>query len=75
MLNSLYKWYLKTFLPFEDPSHPLHYSTYKPECPISEMIDEAYDAGDLIGPNYSRKPFSKPTQYEQWGGKWYKKAQ
>ena len=75
MLNSLYNWYLKTFLPFEDPSHPLHHSVYKPEPSISKMVDEAFDAGDLIGPNYGRKPFSKPAQYEQWGGKWYKKAQ
>ena len=75
MLNSLYNWYLKTFLPFEDPSHPLHHSAYKPECPISEMIDDHYDIEELIGPNYGRKPFGKPTQYEQWNGKWYKKAQ
>ena len=75
MLNSLYNWYLKTFLPFEDPSHPLHYSAYKPECPISEMIDDHYDIEELIGPNYCRKPFGKPARYEQWNGKWYKKAQ
>ena len=72
MFKSIYNWYMKTFLPFEDPSHPLHY--YKPECPISQMIDDHYDAEDMIGPNYSRKPFSKPTKYKKWGNKWYKKG-
>ena len=75
MFKSIYNWYMKTFLPFEDPSHPLHHSNYKePKCPISEMIDDYYGINDdMIGENYSRKPFHKPQQYEKWGNKWYKK--
>ena len=73
MLNSLYNWYLKTFLPFEDPSHPLHHSTYEPE-PYDGGEEDEYDAGDLIGQNYSRKPFSKPATYKKWGDKWYKEG-
>ena len=76
MLNSIYNWYMKTFLPYEDASHPLHYSNYKkPKCEISEMIDDYYGINDdMIGENYSRKPFSKPTKYKKWGNKWYKEG-
>ena len=74
MFKKIYNWYMKTFLPFEDPSHPLHHSNYKkPKCPIEQMIDDHYDAEDLIGPNYSQH-FYKPTEYEKWGNKWYKKG-
>lgn len=69
MFKSLYNWYMKTFLPYEDSSHPLHYS--KPECFISDWIDEEFD-NDMIGENYGRKPFNKPTKYKKWGNKWYK---
>ena len=72
MFKSITKWYLKTFLPFEDPSHPLYHSTYEPETCACE--EEEYDAGDLIGPNYGRKPFSKPATYKKWGNKWYKEC-
>ena len=38
------------------------------------MIDDHYGINDdMIGENYSRKPFHKPQQYEKWGNKWYKK--
>ena len=31
------------------------------------------DQDKMIGPNYARKAFSKPFEYEKWGNKWYKK--
>ena len=78
MFKKIYNWYMKTFLPFEDPSHPLYSngSTPKDEfCQeISDFIDSELEGmEDLIGPNYSRKMGDKPTQYEKWGNKWYKK--
>ena len=80
MFNALYKWYMKTFLPFEDPSHPLHYSgetTSEFEEDLDALIEAELgphpDQDKMIGPNYARKAFSKPFEYEKWGNKWYKK--
>lgn len=78
MFKSIYNWYMKTFLPFEDPSHPLYSDgsiQYDEGCQeIIDFIDsELDDMEDLIGPNYSRKMGDKPAEYEKWGNKWYKK--
>ena len=77
LLSALKKWYLDTFLPFENPDHPLN-TTHQPESfhdELSAWIEqELKDQQDpYIGPNYARKPFSQPATYEKWGDKWYKK--
>ena len=73
--NSIKSWYFATFLPFENPDHPLYHS--QPEDPfcdeLSEWIEAELDHQDMIGPNYSQH-FSKPAEYEKWGNKWYKKS-
>ena len=35
---------------------------------ISDWVD------DRVGPNYERQAFSKPTEYEKWGDKYYRKS-
>ena len=73
MFKKLYNWYMNTFLPFENPDHPLHYSG-EPESELEEWIEEELDYQDMIGPNYSRQMGYKPSEYEKWGDKWYKKG-
>ena len=85
MFKKLYNWYMKTFLPFEDPSHPLYSDgsiKYDDEMceTIAQFIDDELEAMDherinsMIGPNYSRPMGGKPFEYEKWGNKWYKKS-
>ena len=71
MFTRLKAWYLKTFLPFEDSSHSLH--TPPPYDPSTDPDRD--DLGTEVDTNsYSRIPFYKPTQYEKWGDKWYRKG-
>ena len=37
MFNTIKAWYMKTFLPFEDPSHPLHHDQAAVEAAEAEM--------------------------------------
>ena len=84
MFKQLKAWYLKTFLPFEDPSHPLYSDGSIPNCngnydnellqEISDFVEDELDFQDLIGPNYYRQMGDKLTQYEQWGDRWYRKG-
>ena len=78
MFASLYRWYLKTFLPFEDPSHPLYSDgsgEFVPTQYDNEMLQEISDwVDDRVGTNYERRAFSKPTEYERWGSKYYRKS-
>ncbi len=70
-IQRLKAWYFRTFLPFEDPAHPLN-TTEQTFCDeISDWVDSEIEG---IGPKYAREPFSKPTQYERWGSKWYRKG-
>ena len=70
IFSKLKQWYFDTFLPYENPEHPLYsdgsieYDEFTQE--ISDFIDQQ------IGPNYSQH-FYKPAEYEKWGDKWYKK--
>ena len=77
LLSALKKWYFDTFLPFENPDHPLN-TTHQPESfhdELSAWIEEELknQQDPYIGPNYAREPFSQPATYEKWGDKWYKK--
>ena len=45
MLSQLKAWYLRTFLPFEDPSHPLHYSH---EAALKEQAEQDAIWDELI---------------------------
>ena len=77
LLSTLKKWYIDTFLPFENPDHPLN-TIHQPESfhdELSAWIEEELknQQDPYIGPNYARKPFSQPATYEKWGDKWYKK--
>ena len=79
MFKKLYNWYMNTFLPFENPDHPLYSDGSIPMDEMSQEISDFIDSEldgmeDMIGPNYARKPFSKPSEYEKWGDKWYKKG-
>ena len=81
MLKQLKAWYLKTFLPFENPSHPLYCdgsTEYENEFlqEISDWVEAevAVQEEIRVGPNYSRQMGDKPTQYEKWGNKWYRKS-
>ena len=78
-------WYFKTFLPYEDPDHPMYSdgtvefskTKYDNEVlqEISDFVDSELDAMDkknMVGPNYGRQAFSKPKTYKKWGNKWYK---
>lgn len=37
MFNTLKAWYMRTFLPFEDPSHPLYHDQAAVEAAEAEM--------------------------------------
>ena len=79
MFKQLKAWYLKTFLPFEDPSHPLYSDgsikyDNELEQEIADFVDEELAFEDLIGPNYSRQMGVKPAEYERYGDKWYRKS-
>ena len=79
MFKQLKAWYLKTFLPFEDPSHPLYSDgsikyDNELEQEIADFVDEELAFEDLIGPNYSRQMGDKPAEYEKWGDKYYRKS-
>ena len=71
MWTALKNWYFPTFLPFENPDHPLYSEApsdeYEYEC------DGEIEINTAIGPNYSQH-FYKPAEYEKWGDKWYKKS-
>ena len=55
MLKALKAWYLATFLPFEDPSHPLHSSQPDEFCKeISDWVDA--ELGPEYGPFEERRP-------------------
>ena len=84
ILQTIKKWYFDTFLPFENPDHPLYSDgSIQYDCEMSEtiaqFIDDELEAMDydrinsMIGPNYSRPMGGKPFEYEKWGNKWYKK--
>ena len=87
MFKQLKAWYLKKFLPFEDPSHPL-FSDGGAQCEakLQEIWDEIDQEDallnedeietltDLVGPNYARQMGYEPTQYERWGNKYYRKS-
>ena len=79
MIQQFKQWYLKTFLPFEDPSHPMYgpnsHAEFVPTQYDNEMLQEISDwVDDRVGPNYERQAFSKPTQYGRWGNKYYRKS-
>ena len=40
MFDSLYRWYIRTFLPFEQPDHPLHYSQAAVDAELQEIWEE-----------------------------------
>ena len=42
MFNTIKAWYLKTFLPFEDPNHELHYD-HAAEMNREEEMDALWD--------------------------------
>ena len=62
MFKQLKAWYFATFLPFEDPDHPLYTPKYE------EIDDE-----DLCPYTGSPGAFYKAPKWEKWGDKWYKK--
>jgi hypothetical protein len=69
MWEKIKAWYMKTFLPFEleEKEEP----TFIDE--ISDAVDDYFEVKkEGVGPNYGRKPFSKPATYKKWGNKWYK---
>ena len=75
----LKNWYFDTFLPFENPNHPLYsdgsISMDEFSQEIADFIDdELAGMEDMIGPNYSRQMGYQPSEYEKWGDKWYKKS-
>ena len=79
MFRQLKAWYLKIFLPFEDPSHPLYSDgsikyDNELEQEIADFVDEELAFEDLSGPNYSRQMGDKPAEYEKWGSKYYRKS-
>ena len=84
MFKQLKAWYLKTFLPFEDPSHPLYSDGSIPNCignydnellqEIPDFVEDEMDFQVLIGPNNYGQMGDKLTQYEQWGDRWYRKG-
>ena len=77
MWENIKAWYFKTFLPFEDPDHPLNTGSSDPFCEeMEEWIEAELDSfgpypDEGIGPNY-KEHFSKPKTYKKWGDKWYK---
>ena len=57
MLKALYSWYLQTFLPFEDPAHPLfhdHAAELQQQQELDEAWDDLCDAGALEAPHQYR---------------------
>ena len=88
MWKQLKQWYMDTLLPYENPTHPLYAGSYIPDQKTSydnEMLQEIADYIDdelayqdarreMIGPNYARQMGAKPTEYEKWGDKWYRKG-
>ena len=72
MFKQLKAWYLETFLPFENQSHPLH--TPPPYDPSTDPDWDDLGTTKDEPNTYSRIPFYKPTQYEKWGDKWYRKG-
>ena len=70
LLSALKHWYFATFLPFEDPDHPLH--TPKYEEPDYSDWDDLEDIDEIYSPP-SRIAFYKAPKWEKWGDKWYKK--
>ena len=56
MLKALKAWYLATFLPFEDPSHPLYSDgSIKYESDLEQFLSDWVDAE--LGPEYG--PFEE----------------
>ena len=79
IFTKLKKWYFDTFLPFENPNHPLYSDGTIPMDEFSQEIadfidDELAGMEDMIGPNYGWQMGYKPAEYEKWGDKWYKKS-
>ena len=79
MIKKLKALYFRLLLPYENPEHPLYSDgsiqyDNELEQQISDFVDEELDFQDLIGPNYSRQMGDRPTQYEKWGNKYYRKA-
>ena len=79
IFHHLKKWYFDTFLPFENPNHPLYSDGTIPMDEFSQEIadfidDELANMEDMIGPNYGWQMGHKPAEYEKWGNKWYKKT-
>ena len=62
ILSILKKWYFDTFLPYEDPNHPLYAPQY-----------EEPDWDEMCLCTGSPNAFHKATEWEKWGDKWYKK--
>ena len=79
--NAIKAWYLRVFLPFENPSHPLHAANtsgyvHKVLEEISDFVDTEVATwdNDKVGPNYYRQMGDKPAEYIQWGDKWYRRG-
>lgn len=70
MWDKIKAWYMKTFLPFEDPGHPNYAAPYE-EPDLSDWDEIGPYESKGIGPNY-KEYFYKPTTYKKWGDKWYK---
>lgn len=75
MWNQIKQWCFDTFLPFENPNHPLYHTEEADPFTkeLTDWIESELDAQEMIGENYSQH-FSQPAKYEKWGDKWYKKA-
>ena len=71
MWDKIKAWYMKTFLPFEDPESPNYCAPYE-EPDLSDWDDLGpYKSTEGIGPKY-KEYFYKPKTYKKWGSKWYK---
>ena len=60
MFKQLKAWYLKTFLPFEDPSHPLYSDGSVPNCNGSyddEMLQEISHRVDAEVASWEDAPY------------------
>ena len=65
MFSSLYRWYIRTFLPFEQPDHPLYaghgqhdYGRTQYDSPMLQEISDWVEAelGPLYGPFEEERP-------------------
>ena len=70
LLTPLKAWYLRVFLPFEDPSHPLHAAEPDPVCDeISDLVDDYFDVDVMLDESRPLHRGDMVTHTRRWYSK------